>query len=581
MTYRDNPGLVDYARTTWRRKGIIAVWMAAGLALGVLLLPKVGPPQRYRATVRMDVKPLASSLLAQQNQGGAAGRGQAAGLQPTSQLQDVNVGATVIRQLGGRAAELSAVSGLNRRAWAGALAGAITSTPVPDSTQFDLSYTDRSPRLAALVAQRYTAALTKARNQQDAAASKRALEAIQQQMQQINQSIEDYARQADQEAASSLRGSPSQATSTQLQLAVDRWRAQAEALDATRRELALLGPRTTVLGPAQVERANRLVREPVYALIGLLIGLMAGIGAALLVDAARPRVVTIEDLERATGLVPIGSVPAAGLRGRTHCPVVERPFSPAAEGYRTAATALERQGLGGRVKVLAVVSADHREGKSTLVANLAYAFAGEDHFVVVVSGDLRRPSIERIFRVKRTAGLAELLQGEETKPLSMLDWVAEKLLVLPAGFATRNPAELLATARLRQVIDTLRGFDWLILIDTPPARSLADALRLASVADAVLLVARSGKTSVRSLEAVAAGFKRSQHQLLGAVLVGAGRKRLLRRGEPRRSSAYYGRYRQSVTAAETPEAGDGELQPLPQQQESEVLRASPKKDGAS
>jgi capsular exopolysaccharide synthesis family protein len=199
--------------------------------------------------------------------------------------------------------------------------------------------------------------------------------------------------------------------------------------------------------------------------------------------------------------------------------------------------------------------------------------------VVVVSGDLRRPTIERIFRMKRTTGLAELLQGEESNPVSLLAWAAEKLFVLPAGFATRNPAELLATARLRQVIDTLREFDWLILIDTPPARSLADALRLASTADVVLLVARSGKTNARSLEAVTAGFKRTGHRLLGTVLVGHGGGTLLRR-EPRRHPDH-GRHRERPAAVKALETGNGQVETRPQHQESEAFGASYTKDGPS
>ena len=98
--------------------------------------------------------------------------------------------------------------------------------------------------------------------------------------------------------------------------------------------------------------------------------------------------------------------------------------------------------------MLAIVSPDRREGKSTLTANLAYSLARERQ-VVIVSGDLTKPDVERIVGLRRSfSGLAELLSDDSQELGALLTPVFDNLALLPAGIATRNPAELLSSKRL-------------------------------------------------------------------------------------------------------------------------------------
>jgi capsular exopolysaccharide synthesis family protein len=539
---RPDPGLADHVRSIWRRKLFVAVGLAAGVALGAFALPRSASAPRYHATVRIDVQPMHAAVLSQLVGKSGGKSAKVAGLEPTSALQDVNVAATVLGNLGTAAPQLSAVKHVQRAEWPGALARSIVPTAVPGSTQWDLTYSDRDAQLAGVVAQRYAEAFAQARNDHDKLLINRGQQVLRDQVKQLSDQVAVWAAKAQKEAVASVRHTPTIGTAGQLDFLRSNLKSTNNVLHNAENQLLFLDPSTSVLTPAVVVRANQPVAAAIYLLLGLLIGLAGGLGAALVIEAIRPKVVTLEDVAQATKLAPVGSVPSAGVARKAPRAVVERPFSPAAEGYRRVAAELQRRGLGDDIKVLAIVSADRREGKSTLTANLAHTLAGGEHPVVVISGDLRRPNLERIFGIERKDGdgLAELLQGDHPgDPLRRLWQVTERLLVLPAGVPERNPAELLATPRLRKVVESLRGFGWVILIDTPPARSLADALSLANCADAVLLVARSGTSRAHALEEVAGGLQRVDHWVVGAVLVDASRGAIGRR-DLRRS--IYGRY---------------------------------------
>jgi capsular exopolysaccharide synthesis family protein len=537
---RPDPGLADHVRSIWRRKQFVAIGLAAGLALGAFALPKAAAAPRYRATVRIDVQPLHAAVLSQAvgKHGGASGK--AAGLQPTSALQDVNVAATVLRDLGAAAPRLAAVKHAQHAEWPGALARSIVPTAVLGSTQWDLTYSDSDAQLAGEVAQRYAEAFAQARNDHDKLLINRGQQNLRDSIRQLSEEVDVWAAKAQREANASAQHTPTISTAGQLDFLRSNLKSANDVLHNAENQLLFLDPSTSVLTPAVVVRANQPIATAIYLLLGLLIGLIGGLGAALLIEAARPKVVTLEDVAQATKLAPVGSVPSAGVLRKAPRAVIERPFSPAAEGYRKVAAELKRRGLGDSIGVLAIVSADRREGKSTLTANLAHALAGEERPVVVVSGDLRKPNVERIFGIDRKRGLADLLQSDDPGEPARLLWsVTERLLVLPAGVPERNPAELLATAKLRRVVESLRSFGWVVLIDTPPARSLADALSLANCADGVLLVARSGTSRAYALEEVASGLQHVDHWVVGAVLVDASRGAMSRR-DLRRST--YGRY---------------------------------------
>jgi capsular exopolysaccharide synthesis family protein len=552
-----DPGLADHVRSIWRRKQFVTVGLAAGLALGAFVLPKAASAPRYRATVRIDVQPMHAAVLSQVvGMRGEPANG--AGRQPTSALQDVNVAETVLKDLGDMAPRLSAVKHVQRAEWPGALAGSIVPTAVPGSTQWDLTYSDRDAQLAGVVAQRYAETLTRARNDHDKLLINRGQQALRDRINQLRDQIDVWARKAQGEANASLQHTPTIATAGQLDFLRTELKSTNDVLRNAENQLLFLDPSTSVVGPAVVTRANQPVAAAIYLLLGILLGLMGGLGAALVTEAVRPKVVTLEDVAQATKLEPVGSVPGAGVLRTAPRAIVERPFSPAAEGYRRVAAELKRRGLGGDITVLAIVSADRREGKSTLTANLAHALASEERNVVVISGDLRRPHVERIFGIERQRGLADLLQGDDLSETVSLLWsVTGGLLVLPSGVPERNPAELLAGAKLRKIIESLRGFGWLVLIDTPPARSLADALSLANCSDAVLLVARSRTSRAHALGEVADGLQRVDHRVVGAVLVDASSSAMNRR-DLRRSM--YGRYVggfPTTPAARPPADGDG------------------------
>jgi capsular exopolysaccharide synthesis family protein len=581
MKEQPDPGLADHVRSIWRRKLFVAVGLAAGLALGAFVLPKAGSAPRYRATVRIDVQPMHAAMLSQAV-GTSGGPAKGAGREPTSALQDVNVAGTVLRDLGATAPRLSAVKQVQRAEWPGALAGSIVPTAVLGSTQWDLTYSDRDAQLAGVVAQRYAEALARARNDHDKLLIKRGKQELRGKIKKLRDEIDVWAAKAQRQANASLRHTPTIGTAGQLDFLRGSLKSTNDSLRNAENQLLFLDPSTSVLTPAVVARANQPIAAAIYLVLGLLIGLTGGLGAALVIEAVRPKVVTLDDVAQATKLEPVGSVPGAGVLHKGPRAVVERPFSPAAEGYRRVAAELERRGLGGDIKVLAIVSADRREGKSILTANLAHALASEERNVVVVSGDLRKPNIERIFGIERKRGLADLLQRDDLDdPVSLLWSVTGGLLVLPSGVPERNPAELLSTGKLRKVVESLRGFGWLILIDTPPARSLADALSLANSADAVLLVARSRTSRAHALEEVAGGLQRVDHWVVGAVLVDASRSAMSRR-DLRRST--YRRYVAGVPTSAAPRASanrnsNGKPQhPQLPQHESEDLRASSSMD---
>jgi capsular exopolysaccharide synthesis family protein len=603
-----DPGLADHVRSIWRRKQFVIVGLAAGLALGAFVLPKAASAPRYRATVRIDVQPMHAAVLSQM----VGTRGEpanGAGRQPTSALQDVNVAETVLRDLGAMAPRLSAVKQVQRAEWPGALAGSIVPTAVLGSTQWDLTYSDRDAQLAGVVAQRYAETLVRARNDHDKLLINRGLQELRNRINRLRDQRDVWAERAQRERNASAQHTPTIGTASQLDFLGTDLKSTNDVLNNAENQLLFRDPSTSVVGRAVVTRANQPVATAIYLLLGLLLGLTGGLGAALVTEAVRPKVVTLEDVAQATKLEPVGSVPGAGVLRTAPRAIVERPFSPAAEGYRRVAAELKRRGLGGDITVLAIVSPDRREGKSTLTVNLAHALASEERNVVVISGDLRRPYVDRIFGIERRRGLADLLQGDDLGEMVSLLWsVTGGLLVLPSGAPERNPAELLASAKLRTIVESLRGFGWLVLIDTPPARSLADALSLANCSDAVLLVARSRTSRAHALSEVADGLQRVDPRVVGAVLVDASSSAMNRR-ELRRSR--YGRDVAGFPTTPTPKPpangngnrnapalGDGrsrrqldqqpQHRPEPQQQhpqppdsESEGIRASSPEEGTA
>lgn len=506
-----------YLRTLWRRRAAVLGGLAAGAALGAVILPAALPASpAFRATVRIDVKPFAVDLAASRSSPVLAGSDLAA------QGIDVEVASQLLKRHKRLSGQLEATRGLPPEQRPAALVAAMHAQPAPGSrSTVELSLVDPSGRRAGQVLELYAQRLAAKRNAADRARTREAVAVLDQQARDLRLNLVQWSQRLDEERAASFDGSASTLTQAQFDTFRDRYRAKLAQLEALREHAALRGRPTVVHLPATQAQASTPLGRPRVLALAVLAGLLAAILLALLLEAVRPRLATEADTASAAGVDVLISVPRR-RRWWSRWPGQEATPSPEDEAYRRLAFSLERQGLGRELSVVAVASAELKEGKSAVALGLAQALAHRGRAVAVVSGDLRRPVVERAFGVPEVPGLGGYLETSGGDVVSMLVAVHENLLLLPAGWVGRSPANLLALPRLAEAVKRLRDLELVVLVDTPAARWWSEALVLAAEADATVLVARAGHTRWKALAELARILHRDRFPVIGAVLVGAG-----------------------------------------------------------
>ena len=206
------------------------------------------------------------------------------------------------------------------------------------------------------------------------------------------------------------------------------------------------------------------------------------------------------------------------VAGNSRLVFFTEPDSLAAEKFRFLGVRLRQLQQTRSLKKILVTSTIPEEGKSLVSANLAGVLTRKKQKVLLIEGDLRRPTLARQFGLGRLAGLGEWLQGEPRAVTNIYHLDGPNFWLMPAGDPPSNPLELMQSGRLSQLMEQLSTmFDW-IVVDSPPLLPLADTTVWARLTDGALLVAREGKTEKAPLQRGLEILKKSD--LLGVVLNG-------------------------------------------------------------
>jgi capsular exopolysaccharide synthesis family protein len=253
---------------------------------------------------------------------------------------------------------------------------------------------------------------------------------------------------------------------------------------------SMLSNNVSVLDMATPPRYPIKPRRRLNLMIGAVMGLFIGVAAAFFFDYLDNTFRTPEDIEKYLGLAVLGVIPkiqgGGDVEGRTH-----------KEAFQSLRTSVIFSSKNRQRKVILITSTGPQEGKSSTAANLARTLAVAGDKVVLLDCDLRRPIQHAIHGLERDHGLTNYL----SEPVDKTDWSgymkqsgSAELYVFSCGPIPPSPPELLGSERFLNLLTDLRDkYDWIIL-DSPPAASLADASLLSAVSDMVILVVQHNKT---------------------------------------------------------------------------------------
>ncbi|MDN4495112.1 CpsD/CapB family tyrosine-protein kinase [Ureibacillus sp. BA0131] len=198
--------------------------------------------------------------------------------------------------------------------------------------------------------------------------------------------------------------------------------------------------------------------------------------------------------------------------------VRESPKSIYAEQYRAIRTSINFSMPDKDIKTIVVTSPKSGEGKSTISANLAGVFSQEGKNILLVDADMRKPTVHYTFNLMNSYGLSEVLSGQYELRDAIQDTYIEGLYVLPSGSIPPNPAELLNSKRMNQLLFELKAqFDF-IFFDTPPILSVTDSQILANKCDATILVINSRQTPKELASKSKSILQHSKSNIIGVIL---------------------------------------------------------------
>jgi capsular exopolysaccharide synthesis family protein len=202
----------------------------------------------------------------------------------------------------------------------------------------------------------------------------------------------------------------------------------------------------------------------------------------------------------------------------------QNPKSPISEAYRALRTNIQFSSIDEELRVIMVTSAGPGEGKSTTLINLAVAYAQTDKKVLIIDGDLRKPTMHHTLRVSNRWGLTNLLTNQLTIREVLQDTFIPNLQIITSGPIPPNPSEILASKKMISTIDDLKEHFDIILIDAPPAIAVTDSQIIASRTDGVILVVNSEKTKRDAVLKAKQNLDNVRARILGVVLNNVDRK---------------------------------------------------------
>lgn len=189
-----------------------------------------------------------------------------------------------------------------------------------------------------------------------------------------------------------------------------------------------------------------------------------------------------------------------------------------AEQYRTIRTNIEFSSVQIHLRSILVTSSVPGEGKSFSAANLAAVFAQQEKKVLLVDADLRKPTIHETYQLENVQGLTNVLVGNASLGETVQKTLIDNLYVLTSGPTPPNPAELLSSKAMGELIQEMYSRYSLVIFDSPPLLAVADGQILANQTDGSVLVVLSGKTKMDTVQKAKDALQQSKAKLLGALL---------------------------------------------------------------
>jgi polysaccharide biosynthesis transport protein len=286
-----------------------------------------------------------------------------------------------------------------------------------------------------------------------------------------------------------------------------------------------------IIDGAETPRSPIKPKKKMNLLLALVIGLAGGVGMAFFLEYLDNTIKFPDEIKQILHIPYLGHIPAhtpAGLNdtGPIDDLVVQNlPKSSISESFRGIRTGIILSSPDKAPKVLLVTSAGPAEGKTFTAANLAAVMANSGSKVLLMDCDMRHPRVHKIFEIKRNTGISGIISGNCSIKDAVVKSRVENLDILAAGPLPPNPAELLGSKKMAQLIEALKsGYDR-IVIDTPPVTAVTDSVVLSAMVDAVALVVRTNETPRQLIINAVEQMKNVNANIIGAVLngVNAGR----------------------------------------------------------
>ena len=275
----------------------------------------------------------------------------------------------------------------------------------------------------------------------------------------------------------------------------------------------------TVVQKAQTPTGQSSPNIPLYLAMGLILGIIVGIGVALLKDILNTKVDSTDDVRELTHASSLGTVPQATILNDSRPVVVAQPAGSEAEEFRRVRTNLSflttTPGQHGRL--LVITSTDPSEGKTTVSANVAVALAEEGKSVLLIDADLRHPSVAPKLGIEGHVGLSHVLSGQASPKDVIQKYWKPNLHVLPAGKRPANASILLNSDIMRELVDqALTQYDY-VIIDTTPLSVAGDATLFGRMAGGLVLVTGKGVVEKKELQSTVESLKTAEVPVLGFI----------------------------------------------------------------